>query len=132
MIDSGDFFSYISGIPELHDWLAELPRHVYEWRAREQNHGLPEYESCIWKLGKLRTGSFSFDEDYVSLGSSSEVSENFRPFLLEMLREFKPWKKGPFSIFGVKVESKWRSDFKWNRLRGLISPLAGRRVFDAG
>ncbi len=25
MIDSGDFFSYISGIPELHDWLAELP-----------------------------------------------------------------------------------------------------------
>jgi len=132
MIDSGDFFSYISGIPELHEWLAELPRHVYDWRMREQNHGLPEYESCIWKLGKLRTDSFSFTDDYVTVGSGSEVSESFRPFLLDMLWEFKPWKKGPFSVFGIKVESEWRSDFKWNRLQGLISPLAGRKVFDAG
>jgi tRNA (mo5U34)-methyltransferase len=43
-----------------------------------------------------------------------------------------PWRKGPFSLFGVDIDTEWRSDFKWDRLSGAIDPLEGRRVLDVG
>ncbi len=49
-----------------------------------------------------------------------------------LLLQLAPWRKGPFSVRGVEVDSEWRSDMKWNRLRDEISPLTGRKVLDVG
>jgi tRNA (mo5U34)-methyltransferase len=43
-----------------------------------------------------------------------------------------PWRKGPFCIQGVHIDTEWRSDLKWDRLAGAIAPLAGRLVLDVG
>ena len=43
-----------------------------------------------------------------------------------------PWRKGPFSLAGVVIDTEWRSDFKWQRLIKKIVPLAGKRVLDVG
>lgn len=48
------------------------------------------------------------------------------------LRRLMPWRKGPFRIFGVDVDSEWRSNWKWERVAPYIQPLAGRRVLDVG
>ncbi len=52
--------------------------------------------------------------------------------LRELLLKLAPWRKGPFSVCGVDIDSEWRSDMKWNRLKDEISPLAGRKVLDVG
>jgi len=55
--------------------------------------------------------------------------------LLELetaLRGLHPWRKGPFSLFGVDIDTEWRSDFKWDRLSPAIDPLEDRRVLDVG
>ena len=48
------------------------------------------------------------------------------------LHALQPWRKGPFSLFGVQIDTEWRSDWKWNRVAPHLSPLAGRRVLDVG
>lgn len=48
------------------------------------------------------------------------------------LRQLMPWRKGPFRVFGVDLDTEWRSDWKWDRVLPHISPLKGRRVLDVG
>ncbi len=43
-----------------------------------------------------------------------------------------PWRKGPFELFGVHIDTEWRSDWKWERLQDAIAPLEGRKVLDIG
>ena len=43
-----------------------------------------------------------------------------------------PWRKGPFQLGSIHIDSEWRSDLKWARVAPAISSLAGRRVLDVG
>ena len=50
----------------------------------------------------------------------------------QLLLALAPWRKGPFEVGGVEIDSEWRSDLKWRRCAGAIEPLAGRAVLDVG
>jgi tRNA (mo5U34)-methyltransferase len=50
----------------------------------------------------------------------------------ELLMQLSPWRKGPFDIADIHIDTEWRSDLKWLRLRDRIAPLAGRNVLDVG
>jgi len=49
-----------------------------------------------------------------------------------LLLELAPWRKGPFHVGGVDIDSEWRSDLKWSRVAGSIAALGGRKVLDVG
>ena len=44
----------------------------------------------------------------------------------------QPWRKGPFDIFGIYIDSEWRSDIKWDRVIRHLKPLKKRHVLDIG
>lgn len=50
----------------------------------------------------------------------------------ELLLGLTPWRKGPFTLGDIEVDSEWRSDMKWARLKDAIAPLEGRHVLDVG
>jgi tRNA (mo5U34)-methyltransferase len=50
----------------------------------------------------------------------------------EHLISLSPWRKGPFSIGGIDIDSEWRSDLKWQRCAAAVEPLEGRAVLDVG
>ncbi|PLX98359.1 MAG: tRNA 5-methoxyuridine(34)/uridine 5-oxyacetic acid(34) synthase CmoB [Desulfuromonas sp.] len=52
--------------------------------------------------------------------------------LAELLMEFHPWRKGPFHICDIDIDTEWRSDWKWDRVVPHIEPLEGRRILDVG
>ncbi|MCW8890976.1 MAG: tRNA 5-methoxyuridine(34)/uridine 5-oxyacetic acid(34) synthase CmoB, partial [Sedimenticola sp.] len=49
-----------------------------------------------------------------------------------LLRELHPWRKGPYNLCGISIDTEWRSDWKWDRVSPHISPLKGRTVLDIG
>ncbi len=51
--------------------------------------------------------------------------------LVEQLKPWIPWRKGPLCLGGVRIDTEWRSDLKWDRLAGAID-LRGARVLDVG
>jgi tRNA (mo5U34)-methyltransferase len=52
--------------------------------------------------------------------------------LYELLMGLHPWRKGPLSLDGVEIDTEWRSDWKWARVKDGIAPLEGRNVLDVG
>ncbi len=66
--------------------------------------------------------------DVVSLRSdaSLEVTE-----LERVARMMMPWRKGPFDLFGLFIDTEWRSDLKYNFLRPHFD-LRGKKVADIG
>jgi tRNA (mo5U34)-methyltransferase len=50
----------------------------------------------------------------------------------ELLLSLSPWRKGPFEVGGVSIDSEWRSNLKWERVKDALDPLTGRRVLDVG
>lgn len=52
--------------------------------------------------------------------------------LRELLMGLHPWRKGPLELDGVVIDTEWRSDWKWARVKDAIAPLDGRSVLDVG
>jgi tRNA (mo5U34)-methyltransferase len=52
--------------------------------------------------------------------------------LRNLLMELHPWRKGPLDLDGVIIDTEWRSDLKWARVKDAIASLDGRRVLDVG
>ncbi len=86
----------------------------------------------IDRLPPLAEVVIGLDADTIRIGDGAVLDSQQREELREILMEFRHWRKGPFSIFGVEIDSEWRSDLKWNRIKDHIAPLAGRRILDVG
>ena len=54
-----------------------------------------------------------------------------RQQVCDALLGLSPWRKGPFHVFGVHVDTEWRSDWKWQRVAPHLD-LRGKRVLDVG
>ena len=43
-----------------------------------------------------------------------------------------PWRKGPYELLGLQIDTEWRSDWKWDRVIPHLQPLNNRLVLDVG
>ncbi len=50
----------------------------------------------------------------------------------ELLMQLHPWRKGPLQLDDVDIDTEWRSDWKWARVKKAIASLDGRKVLDVG
>jgi tRNA (mo5U34)-methyltransferase len=90
---------------------------------------LSEIISCF---ADLKTSFCDFSGSIIKIGESDEITEELRRDLKSGLMELWPWRKGPFEIYGIHVDTEWRSDLKWDRVKNQISPLYRRHVLDIG
>ncbi|MCL4127545.1 UNVERIFIED_CONTAM: hypothetical protein GTU68_063743 [Idotea baltica] len=58
-------------------------------------------------------------------------AQNDKEYLIKNLKSLSPWRKGPFKLFDIHIDSEWRSDWKWQRLKDSID-LTNKRVLDVG
>ena len=105
----------------------------------EKGHWLEEgrwgkFREAFLKLKEfgIETGEFSYSQDVVRIGLGSEVLDKQKAVLQSLVEELVPWRKGPFSLFGIEIDAEWRSDLKWRRVENLIGDLSGKRVLDIG
>ena len=65
--------------------------------------GLPAPDACTRSYG-----------DTVTVSAELPAAEKEK--LRDALQALHPWRKGPFSLCGIHIDSEWRSDFKWRRI----------------
>jgi len=68
----------------------------------------------------------------IIVGDKSDISEKEQRVLNTQLEQLCPWRKGPYNIFGIDIDSEWQSWMKWERLESYIGNLKGRRILDIG
>jgi len=116
----------------LSHWLNSLPAQLSDWH---NNHLHGEYKHWQKTLDALPSvsGSSAIDiENNVKVGELGDLNQGEFKRLENLMKKFKPWRKGPYHIHGLHIDTEWRSDFKWDRLDKHISDLSGRYVLDIG
>ncbi|HMU90629.1 MAG TPA: tRNA 5-methoxyuridine(34)/uridine 5-oxyacetic acid(34) synthase CmoB [Pseudomonadales bacterium] len=102
-----------------------------QWHAAR--HGdLPRWQAAVENLPAVESAQLGIDRGAVSLSSPQPLSPAETERLRSGLLALHPWRKGPFNLFGVEVDSEWRCQLKWARIERAIDPLVGRRVLDVG
>ncbi len=91
------------------------------------NGNIPKWTAAIDDIKKNQTGNLSFKHPYVAIDANINADE-----LTRSLKQLMPWRKGPYQIGSLKLDSEWRGDMKWDRLKDYIQPLKGKTVLDVG
>ncbi|MBG6241468.1 MAG: tRNA 5-methoxyuridine(34)/uridine 5-oxyacetic acid(34) synthase CmoB [Candidatus Symbiopectobacterium sp. Dall1.0] len=130
MIDFGNFYQLIAKGPLSH-WLNTLPAQLSAWQ-RESLHGkFKQWFNAVEALPELTPSQLDVLHS-VSAVLQPDLSNGQHEGLEVRLRQLMPWRKGPYSLYGVNIDTEWRSDWKWERLTPHISALQGRLVLDVG
>lgn len=80
----------------------------------------------------IRAAYTDFTGDHVVIGKKDELDITASTRLRETLMEMWPWRKGPFTLFGIDIDAEWRSNLKWDRVIPHITPLENRHILDIG
>ena len=87
---------------------------------------------ALERLPDVKPSSTDADQARIRIGTAEDMDDRQLASLYQSLRDLKPWRKGPFDIFGIQIDSEWDSSIKWNRLAGHLGSLAGKRILDIG
>ncbi len=129
MIDYSALYARLKNT-KLERWGEQLPAQVDAAFAR---HGdTPKWNAAKAKLPEIKTTHVDFSSAAVTIGEAGDVDDATQKQIKDALQELIPWRKGPFNIHGVEIDTEWHSDWKWNRVLPHISPLKGRTVLDVG
>ncbi|MHC4882458.1 MAG: tRNA 5-methoxyuridine(34)/uridine 5-oxyacetic acid(34) synthase CmoB [Planctomycetota bacterium] len=130
MIDYSDFFAYLKKTP-----LAEI---ADEFAARTDaamnslSHGdFEKWQGAIETMPTVLDFEVDLQAATVTVGDPGDLNSIEQATLREKLMQLHPWRKGPFELFGVKVDTEWRSDLKWARLKKQID-LKDKLILDVG
>ncbi|HEB9324348.1 TPA: tRNA 5-methoxyuridine(34)/uridine 5-oxyacetic acid(34) synthase CmoB [Campylobacter jejuni] len=71
--------------------------------------------------------NFSLD-DSVNLSTNSQAKDE----ILAIVKELKPWRKGPFKIDNLFIDTEWQSFIKFNILKPFMGEISQKCVADIG
>ncbi|MGR8999294.1 MAG: tRNA 5-methoxyuridine(34)/uridine 5-oxyacetic acid(34) synthase CmoB [Gammaproteobacteria bacterium] len=113
-------------------WVRLLPQQLASAFDLTRHGNLAQWQTLVELLPELTTMHRLLDTNTVQIGRSDDLSEADGMELERRLKELRPWRKGPYNLFGIKIDTEWRSDWKWDRLKIHITPLNHRLVLDVG
>jgi len=115
----------------LSTWSEQLKRQITE-RLRPDAHGkMPVWQSALAALPEIQPEIITL-RGHVQIGTADDINDTERTVMAAELQHFHPWRKGPYQLLGIDLNTEWRSDWKWDRVLPHITSLAGRTVLDVG
>jgi len=121
-------FTKNSNLEQFHPQL----RHVLQQHYELKNHGRSiEWDRALESMPQIECADYSFTDDSVCIVKPEHLALDSMEYK-QHLKAFMPWRKGPWNLLGVEIQTEWHSDWKWQRIEPHISPLEGRQVLDIG
>lgn len=125
-----DYLSSLASSPHIDTIIAEHKARQ-KW-VNQQKKGFLRYREPCTFLSKFTAENIECDHDVVTIGAAEEITEGERQQIQDKLKAFMPWRKGPFSVFGIDIDAEWRSERKWQRLLADIPDLMDKVIADIG
>lgn len=130
MIDFGNFYQIIAK-SKLSPWLEVLPAQLALWQKQNHDNRFNHWLNSLKHLPHFIPDEIDLKEQ-VRVTAATQLSAGQEKQLRHLLLALSPWRKGPYDLYGIHIDTEWRSDWKWQRLIKHISPLANRTVLDVG
>ncbi|RAP32040.1 tRNA 5-methoxyuridine(34)/uridine 5-oxyacetic acid(34) synthase CmoB [Candidatus Marinamargulisbacteria bacterium SCGC AG-410-N11] len=90
------------------------------------------FVSAYSKLPDIKTNLFDSKSPAIQIGTDQPLSETKKELLKQSLKGLIPWRKGPYDVCGITIDSEWQSNMKWQRLEGFLPEIQDRTVLDIG
>jgi len=114
------------------EWAELLPAQIEQVFVDRFHGKREEWIELLNALPDIQPSSINLDTACLKIGKLTDCDEATRQQLVSLLQKLIPWRKGPYVLFGIHIDTEWRSDWKWDRVRPHISPLKERSVLDIG
>jgi tRNA (mo5U34)-methyltransferase len=116
----------------LEPWLPDLHA-ILQRRLSKGFHGdFDKWQNALQQMPSVSPSIIQLDCPAIRVGQAADLTQLQRHELDQALRQLHPWRKGPFDLFGLYIDTEWRSDWKWDRLEDHVTSLQGRNVLDIG
>lgn len=96
------------------------------------NNDIAKWQNAIKNFPSISPSEIDLNNCTIQIGEEKDCTIKESSELKNQLMKFHPWRKGPYNLFGNFIDTEWRSDWKWDRIRDHISPLKNRNVLDVG
>lgn len=108
------------------EWVDHLAAQEQDWLVHHGDYA--RWSNALNQLPVIEGIKARFDRSAITIDGNCDQKE----LLLKALKGLSPWRKGPFQISDIFVDTEWRSDFKWDRVLSSLQSLRGRKVLDIG
>ncbi len=124
-ISSPDFIKF-------EKWLEIMPAQIEQMLNESKNGNLIKWQKAIDLLPNIKVSETNLNKNAITAHTNEIIDENTAHQLEKNLREFMPWRKGPYQLFDTFINTEWHSDWKWQRVIPHLSPLKGKTILDVG
>jgi tRNA (mo5U34)-methyltransferase len=112
-------------------WSQQLQQTLPDKLAQSCHGKMAGWQRALQMLPELVPSHIEL-KNKVEIGHVEDLGDITCEQFSDFLKAFHPWRKGPYSIFGIDIDTEWRSDWKWDRLLPHIQSLKGRKILDIG
>jgi tRNA (mo5U34)-methyltransferase len=116
---------------DLENWIATLIPQLDRWERSADHGDTRKWQKQLQQLPCISPAEIDL-KTRVCLTQDGTLGNGQLAHIESVLKQFMPWRKGPFQLFGIDIDTEWRSDWKWDRVLPHIAPLANKNVLDVG
>jgi tRNA (mo5U34)-methyltransferase len=137
MINYQHFLAYLPNSP-LAIWADSLPQQLADGLSEQRHGDLTAWQIALDEIAALNHRLPPPKERYknflekVEIGSANTLDHKTQTQLCQALERLIPWRKGPYWVHGLHIDTEWRSDWKWQRVLPHLAPLHNRLILDVG
>ena len=113
-------------------WAETLPQQIRDGLDPKRFGNIPKWQEAINHLPEVTASNVELNCSTITIGQPVDINTQQQAKFEQQLMQLHPWRKGPFSLFGLYIDTEWRSDWKWDRVKNHISNLKDRHVLDVG
>jgi tRNA (mo5U34)-methyltransferase len=124
------FFDWLQN-SDLESWHETLPALIEERLNGRRWGDMPGWLAALESLPDISVHHSDFNAG-VTIGHTADISSKELDQLQQSLMGLHPWRKGPFELFGMAIDTEWRSDWKWERILPHLQSLQNRLILDVG
>jgi tRNA (mo5U34)-methyltransferase len=116
----------------LEPWLEELPLLIDQALEPDANGNLNRWLTALAIIEKLPKADQAILNTTKIQLNYAEKQELDWSRVEQAFRGLMPWRKGPYQIGPINIDTEWRSDLKWDRLQPHLGRLEGLKCLDVG
>lgn len=123
-------FSILNSLDQAH-WSQKL-REILQKTQKIKKHGHTKtWKNAINGLPIKEKSNVTLNKSVISV-KNIELNDTEKEITKNILKKLRPWRKGPFSVDDIFIDSEWKSNMKWDRVKSMVSPLDDKTVLDVG
>lgn len=116
----------------LESWIEQIPPLVDDALHPDANGNLNRWLSALNRIQQFEPAEQIDLTQSAVRAFSQKFTADQRQTLEQDLRALMPWRKGPYDLQGIYIDTEWRSDWKWDRVYPHLAPLKDRTILDVG